>query len=70
MPVSDEAYKCYGSANSFFKMALGLAPMGDNRPINGSYTAYFFIYFFKNEAVMPYSKIANRPISRVIKLVV
>ena len=61
MPVSDEAYKCYGSANSFFKMALGLAPMGDNRPINGSYTTYFIL---KNEAY------SNRPISRVIKLVV
>ena len=44
--------------------------MGDNRPINGSYMAYFLKFYFKNEAVMPYSKIANGPISRVIKLVV
>ena len=35
--------------------------MGDNRPINGSYTTYFIL---KNEAY------SNRPISRVIKLVV
>ena len=44
--------------------------MDDNGPINGSYTTYFNFICFKNEAVMPYSKIANRPISSFIKLVV